>query len=86
MLNGTNKQNNLEILSMWILPTVTTLMQYKINASQLTMIFVCRSKCIFFAQSLTHSGRHWYPISHSFPLVHKNDTFTMFKLHKLLIC
>ena len=45
-LNYKDKQNNLEILSLWILPIVTTLVKYKTNASQLTMIFVCRSKCI----------------------------------------
>ena len=45
-LNSTDKQNNLEILSLWILPIVTTLVKYKINVSQLTMIVVCRSKCI----------------------------------------
>ena len=40
------KKNNLEILSLWILPIVTTLVKYKINVCQLTMIVVCRSKCI----------------------------------------
>ena len=55
---------------------------YKINSSQLTMIFVCRSKyfCL-----LSDSGRHWHPPSHPSPPVHKNGTFTMFILHKLLI-
>ena len=45
-MNSTDKQNNLEILSLWILPIVTTLVKYKINVCQLTMIVVCRSKCI----------------------------------------
>ena len=81
-LNYKDKQNNLEILSLWILPIVTTLVKYKTNASQLTMIFVCRSKCIWQAGTGT-------PFPIPFPLqwlAHKNGTFTMIKLLKLLIC
>ena len=34
---------------------------------------------------LSDSGRHWHPPSHPFPPAHKNGTFTMFILLKLLI-
>ena len=36
MLNSADKRNNLEILTLWILPLVTTLVKYKINTSQLS--------------------------------------------------
>ena len=55
-LNSTDKQNNLEISSLWILPIVTTLVKYKINASQLTMSFVCRFKCIVCSVIETDNG------------------------------
>ena len=54
-LNSTDKQNNLEILSLWILPIVTTLVKYKINVSQVTMVVLCRSKCIIFVCSVIDS-------------------------------
>ena len=66
--NSTDKQNNLEMSSLLILSMVTTLVKYKINASQPTMSFVCRSKCICL---LSHSDRHWYPLSHPFLTAHK---------------
>ena len=81
-LSSTDKQSNLEMSSLLILPIFTLLVQYKINASQLTMSFVCRSKYFFL---LSDSGRHWYPPSHPFPPAHKNGTFTLFILLKLLI-
>ena len=78
-LNSTDKQSNLEMSSLLILPIITPLMKYNINASQLTMSFVCRSKCFCL---LSHSGRHRHlpPL----PPAHKNGAFTMFILLKLL--
>ena len=81
-LNSTDKQSNLEMSSLLILPIFTLLVYYEINASQLTMSFVGRSKyfCL-----LSDGGRHWHPPSHFFPPAHKNGTFTMLILLKLLI-
>ena len=63
-----------------IILSVHSIISYCIvNTSQLTMSFVCRSKyfCL-----LSDSSRHWHP---PFPPAHKNGTFTMFILLKLLI-
>ena len=45
-LNSTDKHNNLEMSFLLILLIATPLVKYKINASQLTITFVCRSKRI----------------------------------------
>ena len=68
-LNSTDKQNNLEILSLWILPIDTTLVKYKINVCQLTMIVVCRSKCIcLLSHRLIVAGTGIRPFPIPFPL------------------
>ena len=63
-----------------IILSVHSIISYCIvNTSQLTMSLACRSKynCL-----LSDSGRHWHP---PLPPAHKNGTFTMFILLKLLI-
>ena len=37
------------------------------------------------AVAVSDNGRHWHRLSYPFPTAHKNGTFTMFMLFKLLI-
>ena len=83
-MNSTDKQNNLEILSLWILPIVTTLVKYKINANQLTMIVVCGSKCICLLSHRLIVAGTGTPLSHSFPIAHKNQSVPYLSLN--VIC
>ena len=71
-MNSTDKLNNLDILSLWILPIVTLLVKYKTLVVDLN-VFRLHS----------HSGRYWYPLALPFPLAHKNGTFTMFKITQI---
>ena len=81
-LSSTDKQSNLEMSSLLILPLFTLLMYTRLTPVSLPRaLFVDLSK--FFL--LSDSGRHWHPPSHPFPPAHKNGTFTMFILLKLLI-
>ena len=80
-LSSTDKQSNLEMSSLLILPIFTLLMYTRLTPVSLPWaLFVDLS--IFFL--LSDSGRHWHPPSHPFPPAHKNGTFTMFILLKLL--
>ena len=80
-LSSTDKQSNLVMSSLLRLPIITLLMYTKLTPVSLPWaLFVDIS---FFL--LSDSGRHWHPPSHPFPLAHKNGTFTMFILLKLLI-
>ena len=81
-LSSTNKQSNLEMSSLLILPLFTLLMYTRLTpVSVPRALFVDLSKIFL----LSDSGRHWHPPSHPFPPAHKNGTFTMFILLKLLI-
>ena len=81
-LSSTDKQSNLEMSSLLILPLFTLLMYTRLTPVSLPRaLFVDLSKKIL----LSDSGRHWHPPSHPFPPAHKNGTFTMFILLKLLI-
>ena len=76
-LNSTDKINNLDILYLWILPIVTLLVKYKISLP-LALVVNINVFCL-----LSHSGRHWYPMSNPFPLAHKNGAFTIFKITQI---
>ena len=81
-LSSTDKQSNLEMSSLLILPLFTLLMYTRLTPVSLPRaLFVDLSKIFL----LSNSGRHWHPPSHPFPPAHKNGTFTMFILLKLLI-
>ena len=81
-LSSTDKQSNLEMSSLLILPLFTLLMYTRLTPVSLPRaLFVDLSKIFL----LSDSGRHWHPPSHPFPPAHKNGTFTMFILLKLLI-
>ena len=81
-LSSTDKQSNLEMSSLLILPLFTLLMYTRLTPVSLPRaLFVDLSKKFL----LSDSGRHWHPPSHPFPPAHKNGTFTMFILLKLLI-
>ena len=81
-LSSTDKQSNLEMSSLLILPLFTLLMYTRLTPVSLPRaLFVDLSK----KNLLSDSGRHWHPPSHPFPPAHKNGTFTMFILLKLLI-
>ena len=81
-LSSTDKQSNLEMSSLLILPLFTLLMYTRLTPVSLPRtLFVDLSKKFL----LSNSGRHWHPPSHPFPPAHKNGTFTMFILLKLLI-
>ena len=81
-LSSTDKQSNLEMSSLLILPLFTLLMYTRLTPVSLPRaLFVDLSKNFL----LSDSGRHWHPPSHPFPPAHKNGTFTMFILLKLLI-
>ena len=81
-LSSTDKQSNLEMSSLLILPLFTLLMYTRLTPVSLPRaLFVDLSKKFL----LSDSGRHWHPPSHLFPPAHKNGTFTMFILLKLLI-
>ena len=82
-LNSTDKQSNLEMSSLLILPIITPLVKYKINASQLTMsLFLDLS---VFLCSVIVAGTGISLPTLPPPPAHKNSTFTMFTLLKLLI-
>ena len=83
-LSSTDKQSNLEMSSLLILPLFTLLMYTRLTPVSLPRaLFVHVDLSNFFL--LSDSGRHWHPPSHPFPPAHKNGTFTMFILLKLLI-
>ena len=81
-LSSTDKQSNLEMSSLLILPLFTLLMY-----TRLTPVSLPRALIVDLSKNflLSDSGRHWHPPSHPFPPAHKNGTFTMFILLKLLI-